>query len=132
MYKIFFDRIIKDFTDTDIKLLDDFIVYLKQFEKSESEKNQTLLVAVLIVVNLAKTKKHKEYYEKFRVQIFDLIKNELNVNGEDVKEFVVRALSAVVAITRSAVAKEEIDEDVKKVFKVFIQNSVSFSIFVFY
>lgn len=79
---------------------------------------------------MSKNKKHKDYYEKYRVKVFELIKNELNAKDENVQEFVIRMLPAVVMIARSALAKEEIDEDVKKVFKVFIENSVSLSNFL--
>lgn len=126
LYDMIFDRVVKDLSESNIKMLDDLLILLKAFDQNEQEQQETLLdIAAFAVVNLSKNKKNKEYYAKFRLTLFHIIKQAATVaDAAAAQKCVEKTLPAFATIIKTVLAGEEADGDVTDIFKLFTQHTI--------
>lgn len=126
IYDMIFNRIVKDLNETNVKMLDDLHSLLTKFEKVDAEQQQTILdIAVFAVVNLSKNKKNKEHYDRLRVTLFDIIRNSVeNSDAEASMKCIEKTLPAFATIVKTMVARNETDDSVAVLFKLFMKNTV--------
>lgn len=126
IYDMIFNRIVKDLNNTNLNMLDVLHSLLKKFDKVGARQQQAILdIAVLAVVNLSKNKKHKEHYDRFRVTLFEIIRNGVaNDDAEASKKCLEKTLPAFATIIKTMVARNETDDGVTDIFKLFMKNSV--------
>lgn len=129
IFDMIFDRVSKQLNDENCKMLDGLIDLLNNYKTSDKTPKDTLLdIAVIAFVQLSKNKKAKEYFEKLRDSLLSIIKEHF-VGKEDkkgdTKALVLKTLPAFVTIVKSVVGKGEADEELGKVTKIFLKESVS-------
>lgn len=127
IYDMIFNRIAKDLNETNLKMFDELHSLLTEFEKAEAEQQQTILdIAVFAVVNLSKNKKNKDHYDRFRVTLFEIIRQRVasTEDTEASKKCIERTLPAFATIVKTMVARNETDDSVAAIFKLFMTNTV--------
>lgn len=127
IYEMIFTRIIKDLNQTNLEMLGELHSLLTKFDELDTEQQQTILdIAVFAVVNLSKNKKTKEHYDRFRVTLLDIIRGRVldTKDAEASKKCIERTLPAFATIVKTLVARNETDESVANIFKLFMENTV--------
>lgn len=132
IFDMIFDRVAKQLTDDNCKMLNDFLDLCTEYQNGKQTQNDTLLnIGVIAVVQLSKTKKAKEYFDKFRVALLAIIRKYfaskwLNKEKNEF-EFVVKTLSAFVIILKTLISKtpDEVDDQLVEITKKYLRNSVS-------
>lgn len=127
-----FDRVAKNLNEDNCKMLNHLLDICVEFQIDNPAQHEVLLnIGVIAVVQLSKNKKAKEYFDKFRHALLDIIKryfaSKLFKKEENVTEFVTKTLSAFVIIIKTMVSKapEDIDEQLANITKKYLRNSVS-------
>lgn len=127
IYDMIFERIVNDLDGTSSNMLDELHSLLTKFDKFDAEQRQTVVdIAVSAVVNLSKSKKNKEHYDRFRVTLFDIIQKSVsNTDDADAsKRCIDRTLPAFATIVKTMLARSETDDSVATIFKLFMSNTV--------
>lgn len=126
LYDMIFDRVVKDLTEYNSKMLDDLQQHLEKFVEFDAAKQEILReIAVFAVVNLAKNKKNKEFYDKLRSTLFAIVSTSANAaSPADFEDIVAKTLPAFATIVNTALSKGEGDDQISATFKSFAKHSV--------
>lgn len=126
LYDMIFDRVVKELTEYNSKMLDDLQRQLMAFADFDAEKQEILReIAVFAVVNLAKNKKNKELYDKFRSTLFAIVSTSAkSASPADFGTIVAKTLPAFATIVNTALSKGEGDDQISATFKSFAKHSV--------
>lgn len=126
LYDLIFDRIVKETTDYNIKMLNDLDEHLENIDKFDATKQEILRdISCFAIVNLSKQKSTKEFYDKLRPKLFNIISETIKSNEME-KCNLQKLLAAFATIVNTMLQRKDEcnDENVSHTFKQFAKHIV--------